>query len=94
VGRWGIREAKGCGVGVYNATFATEHLQEEIPKDTHPDLLGITISSAQLLQPGFFLLPQIRKLLDLGLVEAIDDRVLPLLNVYALDLACHQNTLI
>lgn len=56
---------------------------------THPELLGITIPPTQLLQPSFLLLPQIRELLHLGLIEAIDDGVFPLLDMYTLDLASY-----
>jgi hypothetical protein len=53
---------------------------------TYLCLEGTLVSFPQLSPSGFSRLAQVRKLLDLGLVEPIDDGVLPLLNMYALDL--------
>lgn len=53
---------------------------------THPCLLSVTIPSTQLLEPSLLLFPQIRELLNLSLVQAIDNNIFPLLNMYALDL--------
>lgn len=56
-------------------------------RSAYPCLLGISITSTQLLESRLLLLPQVRVLLLLGLIEAIDNRILPLLNMYALNLA-------
>jgi hypothetical protein len=57
---------------------------------TYPRLLSISISSPKLLESSFLLFAQIRKLFSLRLVQTIDDRILALLNMDALDLACYQ----
>jgi hypothetical protein len=44
------------------------------------------VSLPKLSPSSFSLLAQVRKLLNLSLVKPIDDGVLPLLNMYALDL--------
>ena len=45
-----------------------------------------SVSLSELLLPILLLLPQIRVFFNLCLVEAVDDGVLALLDVYALDL--------
>ena len=51
-----------------------------------PRLLGGAIPLPQLFEPVFPLLAQVRMLLDFGLVEPVDDGVLTLRNMYALNL--------
>lgn len=55
-------------------------------KFTHPSLLSIPVFLPQLLQSRFFLLLQIREFLNLGLVQTIDNWILPFFDMYALDL--------
>lgn len=58
---------------------------------TYPCLLGLLIPLSQLAQSGFLLFSQIRKLLDLGLIESVNYRVLSLFNTDSLDLElCQQ----
>ena len=49
-------------------------------------LLSRSIAMAQLLPSVFAFLSQVWELLHFGLVEAVDDGVQSLLNVYSLDL--------
>jgi hypothetical protein len=56
-------------------------------KITYPSLLSLTIPQSKLLEPILLLHSQIRKLLNLGLIEPIHNRVLSLRNMYAFDLA-------
>jgi hypothetical protein len=51
-------------------------------------LLSIAISSTQLLQPSLLLFAQIRKLLNLCLVQTIDNGIFPFLDMNAFDLFC------
>jgi hypothetical protein len=53
---------------------------------TYLCLESTLVSLPQLSPSSFSLLAQVRKLLDLSLVKPIDDGVLPLLNMYALNL--------
>lgn len=50
----------------------------------------ISVSLPQLSQSRFFLLSQVGKLLDFGLVKSVDDRVLALLDMYTFDLYSSQ----
>lgn len=52
----------------------------------YPCQLSSLVLLPQLLQPVVLLLLQIRVLLDLGLVEPVDDRVLTLVDQDPLDL--------
>jgi hypothetical protein len=53
---------------------------------TYLCLESTLVSLPKLSPSSFSLLAQVRKLLNLSLVKPIDDGVLPLLNMYALDL--------
>ena len=54
--------------------------------DTYSCISRALIPLPQLAQPRFLLLSQVRVLLNLGLVESIDNRVLARYHMYALDL--------
>jgi hypothetical protein len=60
----------------------------------YPQLLSIAISSTKLLHPSLLLFAQIRELLHFGFVQTIDDGILPLLNMDALNLALNQYIII
>ena len=68
------------------------YLENEKIPPTYLSLQCALLPPPQLRAPRLSLFAQIGKLLDLGLVEAINNRVLPLLNMYALDLDNNQYT--
>lgn len=58
---------------------------------THPCVPRTLILLPELTESCLLLFSQIRELLNLGLVEPVDNRILTCLNVYALDLLYISN---